>query len=226
MTPGPLAALSGPGPLAGRSPRAGASPRPSHSDPRAAGARDRPGPVSRAARGSLPPAARPSSEAEGPGPGRDGTGRDGTGGPGRPVTGVRRGRPEAAGVSPSRSPAPRECATARRAAPRAPGGGLPCSGRPLLGGQTAPGRERNSEDPSSHQILPLHDLGLMTSLAQTLISSVPTGNHRQCQCTVVNGYIPLGSSLLSYNSVQNPCGFFSYSWASESTKLTHLSLAV
>lgn len=45
--------------------------------PLAARARDDPGPVSRAARGSLPPAVRPRAEATGPGV--DGTGPDGNG---------------------------------------------------------------------------------------------------------------------------------------------------
>lgn len=73
----------------------------------------------------LPPSRGPqNAEAEGLGP--DGTGRVRQPRKASDRTGVRRGRPAGAGVSPSWSPA-------RCAVPRAPGGGPPYSGRPLLG---------------------------------------------------------------------------------------------
>lgn len=65
-------------------------------------------------RAGVPPSRGPA-EGRGnrPGSGRDGTGRERFGSPGKPVTGVRRGPPEAAGVSPSRCPGLCVCVCAR-----------------------------------------------------------------------------------------------------------------
>lgn len=170
MTPaGPARPALGAGTPGGAVPAGGGGGNcgPATPTPLAARARDDSGPVSRAARGSLPPAVRPRAEATGPGV--DGTGRERFGSPGKPVTGVRRGPPEAAGVSPSRSPGLCVCVCARdRSAALPEGPRVDCCSAPgRRSWGTALARGLKFEDLSFHQISPLHDFGLMALLAQT-----------------------------------------------------------